>query len=174
MNEKCVSSREIYKGRVVGLRVDDIITDKGVTAKREVISHNGGAAILAVKDGKILLEKQFRYPYGEVIWEIPAGKREGNEEFIATARRELEEETGLIPLDLKEILKIYPTPGYTNEVICVFYADDFKEGSLNFDDCEDILSFWKDEREVYEMIDRKEIKDGKSLAALLWYFSRKK
>ena len=140
MKEKRVFSKEIFKGKVVSLRVDEIVTDKGVKAEREVISHNGGACILAVKDGKILLERQFRYPYGEVVWEIPAGKREGSEEFMETARRELEEETGLIPLNLKEILTLYPSPGYTNEIIGVFYADEFKDGKLNFDDTEDIIS----------------------------------
>ena len=96
MFEKTLSSKKIYDGRVIKLRVDEIETDKGVKQTREVVSHGGGAAVLVVKDGKILLEKQFRYPYKEIIWEIPAGKRDKGEDFIVTARRELEEETGYV------------------------------------------------------------------------------
>lgn len=174
MNEKEISTKKIYDGKVVKLRLDDVITDKGIPAKREVVSHNGGSSVLAVKDGKILLEKQFRYPYNEVLWEIPAGKRDGDEEFIETAKRELEEETGYIPLNLKEVFKVYPTPGYSDEIIGIFYADEFKKGNIHFDETEDISSFFLEPDEVYSMIEKGEIKDGKTLIALLWYFSRKK
>ena len=169
MKEKTLSSKKIFQGKVISLRVDEIITKGDVKGEREVISHNGGSAVLAVKDGKILLERQFRYPYGEEIWEIPAGKRDKDEEFIQTAKRELEEETGLIPLTLKQILTLYPSPGYTDEIIGVFFADNFKQGKLKFDDTEFLTSQWVDEQKVYEMIDSGEIKDAKTLAAILWY-----
>ncbi len=169
MKEKTLSSKKIFQGKVISLRVDEIITKGDVKGEREVISHNGGSAVLAVKDGKILLERQFRYPYGEEIWEIPAGKRDKDEEFIQTAKRELEEETGLIPLNLKQILTLYPSPGYTDEIIGVFFADNFKQGKLKFDDTEFLTSQWVDEQKVYEMIDSGEIKDAKTLVAILWY-----
>ena len=169
MKEKTVSSKKIYDGKILSLRVDKIITKGDVEGEREVISHHGGSAVLAVKNGEILLERQFRYPYGEEIWEIPAGKRDKGEDFFTTARRELEEETGLIPLNLKQILTLYPSPGYTDEVIGIFYADEFENGKTNFDDTEFLTSEWMDAEKVYKMIDDGEIKDAKSLSAILWH-----
>ena len=169
MSEKKISTEKIYDGVVVKLRRDKVVTARGVETYREIVSHCGGACVLAVKDGKILLEKQFRYAYGKDIYELPAGKRDSGEDFEVTARRELEEETGLIPLNLKKITEIYPTPGYTDEVIGIFYADEFEEGKLHFDDTEDLTSEWVQLGEVYKMMERGEIVDAKTLVALLWY-----
>ena len=169
MTEKTLSSEKIYDGRIISLRKDKIVTEKGSEQYREVISHGGGAAILVVKDGKILLERQYRYPYGEVIWEIPAGKRDKGEDFIETAKRELEEETGYRAEKLIKLFEIYPTPGYTDERIGIFKAEGLEKGEIHFDEDEDILSEWIPEEKVFEMIENGEIKDGKSLIALLWY-----
>ena len=169
MSEVKIATEKIYDGVVVKLRRDKVVTARGVETYREIVSHCGGACILAVKDGKVLLEKQFRYAYGKDIFELPAGKRDSGEDFEVTARRELEEETGLIPLNLKKITEIYPTPGYTDEVIGIFYADEFKEGKLHFDETEDLVSEWVDLEEVYKMMSRGEIVDAKTLVALLWY-----
>lgn len=171
MIEKKISTKQIYDGVVVKLRKDKIVLENGVETYREIISHGGGACILAVKDGKILLEKQFRYAYGEEIYEIPAGKRDAGEDFFVTAKRELEEETGLIPLNLKKITEIYPTPGYTDEVIAIFYADEFEKGEIHFDETEFLTSQWIEQEKVFKMIENGEIKDGKTLVALLWYKS---
>ena len=171
MSEKMISSQGIYDGVVVKLRRDKIVTERGVEGYREIISHGGGACILAVKDGEVLLEKQFRYAYGEDIYEIPAGKRDKGEDFYLTAKRELEEETGLIPLNLKKITEIYPSPGYTDEVIAVFYADEFEKGNIHFDDTEDLTSEWVDIDVALKMVEDGRIKDGKTVIALLWYKS---
>ena len=171
MSEKTLSSEKIYDGVVVKLRKDKVVTKNGVQTYREIISHGGGACILAVKDGKVLLEKQFRYAYGEEIYEIPAGKRDKGEDFFVTAKRELEEETGLIPLNLKKITEMYPTPGYTDEVIAIFYADEFENGKLHFDDTEFLTSEWVDIDLAYKMIEDGVIKDSKTIVALLWYKS---
>lgn len=169
MSEVKIATEKIYDGVVVKLRRDKVVTARGVETYREIVSHCGGACILAVKDGKVLLEKQFRYAYGKDIFELPAGKRDSGEDFEVTARRELEEETGLIPLNLKKITEIYPTPGYTDEIIGIFYADEFKEGKLHFDETEDLVSEWVDLEDVYKMMSRGEIVDAKTLVALLWY-----
>ena len=171
MSEKMISSQGIYDGVVVKLRRDKIVTERGVEGYREIISHGGGACVLAVKDGKVLLEKQFRYAYGEDIYEIPAGKRDKGEDFYLTAKRELEEETGLIPLNLKKITEIYPSPGYTDEVIAIFYADEFEKGNIHFDDTEDLTSEWVDIDVALKMVEDGRIKDGKTVIALLWYKS---
>lgn len=171
MSEKKISSTQIYDGAILKLRRDKVLTERGIEAYREIISHGGGACILAVKDEKVLLVRQFRYAYGEEIYELPAGKRDDKEDFSVTARRELEEETGLIPLNLKMITEIYPTPGYTDEKIGIFFADEFKEGEVHFDDTEDLTSCWIDLETAYQMIERGEIKDSKTVIALLWYKS---
>ena len=85
MSEKTLSSTPIYDGVVVKLRKDKILTQRGVESYREIVSHGGGACVLAVKDGKVLLERQFRYAYGEEIYELPAGKRDKGEDFYSTA-----------------------------------------------------------------------------------------
>ena len=169
MSETKISTESIYDGVVVKLRRDKVVTARGVETYREIISHCGGACVLAVRDGKILLEKQFRYAYGKEIYEIPAGKRDSGEDFEVTAKRELEEETGLIPLNLRKITEFYPTPAYTDEVIGVFYADEFKDGQLHFDDTEDLTSEWVEIEKVYKMMEEGEIVDAKTLIALLWY-----
>lgn len=174
MAEKKIGTEKIYDGVVVKLRKDKVLTERGVETYREIISHGGGACVLAIRDGKVLLEKQFRYAYGEEIYEIPAGKRDKGEDFYITAKRELEEETGLIPLNLKKITEIYPTPGYTDEIIGIFYADSFEQGEINFDDTEDLTSEWIELEKVYQMIENGEIKDAKTLIALLWYKSELK
>ena len=173
MKETTLSSEKIYDGRIISLRKDEIITEKGVKQSREVVSHGGGAAVLVVKNGKILLERQFRYPYGEILWEIPAGKRDKGEDYAETAKRELEEETGYVAEKLVKLFEIYPTPGYTNEVIGIFKAEGLKKGVLHFDEDEDITSVWIPEEKVFEMIENGEIKDGKTLIALLWYKAEK-
>ncbi len=173
MKETTLSSEKIYDGRIISLRKDEIITEKGVKQSREVVSHGGGAAEHVVKNGKILLERQFRYPYGEILWEIPAGKRDKGEDYAETAKRELEEETGYIAEKLVKLFEIYPTPGYTNEVIGIFKAEGLKKGVLHFDEDEDITSGWIPEEKVFEMIENGEIKDGKTLIALLWYKAEK-
>lgn len=165
--EKTVDSVKIYDGRVLCVRRDAIVTSDGKKAWREVVHHNGGAAVVAFRDGKILLEKQFRYPYGEEILEIPAGKREGDEDFALTAKRELEEETGLIPLRLRELFRLYPSPGYTDEIIAVYYADEFAEGKTCFDETEELTSFWVDLGEACRMIAGGEIRDAKTVAGIL-------
>ena len=173
MKETTLSSEKIFDGRIISLRKDEIVTEKGIKQSREVVSHGGGAAVLVVKDGKILLERQFRYPYGEILWEIPAGKRDKGEDFAQTAKRELEEETGYVAEKLVKLFEIYPTPAYTNEIIGIFKAEGLKKGVLHFDEDEDIISEWIPEEKVFEMVENGEIKDGKTLIALLWYKAEK-
>ncbi len=168
MKEKTLSENLAFSGTLLKVHVAEVETARGVKCKREFIKHNGGASILAYKDGKIILEKQFRYPYGEEIYEIPAGKRDEGEKFFETAKRELEEETGYIPLNLQKICEFYPTPAYTNEITAVFYADEFEKGNVNFDDNEDLSFEWVAVDKAFKMMDDGIIKDGKTVIALLW------
>ncbi len=172
MKERKLNGETVFKGKILTLNVDEIETDTGAFGTREYVVHGGGAAALAVEDGKVLLERQYRYPYDEIVWEIPAGKRENGEDFEVTARREFEEETGLKPLAMKKIACIYPTPGYTNEKIGIYFVEKFEKGKLNLDECEDIEISWIPLEKAYEMIENGAITDAKTLVALLWYKGR--
>ena len=160
----------VYEGRIISLRNDDIILPDGKPAKREYVCHRGGASILAVDDENyVYLVRQFRYPYREELLEIPAGKLEEGEEAIVTARRELEEETGLVADEIEPFGLIYPTPGYTNENLYVFLATGLKPTKAHLDEGE----FLRVERlpfdEVFEKVISGEIKDGKTCFAILKY-----
>ena len=99
---KLLNSQKIFDGRVIKVFRDEISED-GVSLYREVVRHGGGACVLAEKDGAFAFVRQYRHPVGEYMLELPAGKREGNEDFEVTARRELEEECALKAKELKKI-----------------------------------------------------------------------
>lgn len=172
LEEKTVKSIKIYDGIIVKLYLDDVICPNDLPAKREVIRHPGGAAILCVDDNKILLIKQFRYPYKEVIYEIPAGKLEKNEDPMNAAFREFEEETGRKTDHLEFLGKIYPTVGYTDEIIYLYLAKDYKKTQTHLDRDEFIETLEVTIDEFKEMIKDGRIKDAKTIAAFTYYMLR--
>src|SRR3954470_14342760 len=103
--EKTLSSKEIFKGRVIDLYVEEVELPNGKTSTREIVKHPGAVAVIAITpENKILMVEQFRKPLGRTLVEIPAGKLEKGEQPDATARRELEEETGYTCKDLKPLI----------------------------------------------------------------------
>lgn len=167
--EKKQSSKLIYEGKVISLTVDDVIVNGSVEAKREIVHHNGGAAILVIVDQKILLVKQFRYAFNDEIYEIPAGKLEKGEDPLESAKRELEEETGYIANNIVSLGEIYPTVGFCNEVINLYLVTDVRKGKLNLDFDEFIESYFLPLSEVNDMIINNELKDSKTICALYKY-----
>lgn len=166
--EKEIKQNYVYHGRIINLRVDDVRLPDGVASKREYVEHRGGAAILAIDQSDyVYLVRQFRYPYREVIYEIPAGKLEEGEEAIVTARRELEEETGLVAEDIEQMGEIYPSPGYTNERLYIFLAKGLSQRSAHLDADEylDVIRIPVDE--AIDMVRKGVIKDAKTCYALL-------
>ena len=170
MTEKMVKKNYVYQGKILSLRVDDAQLPDGKPCKREIIEHSGGACVLYVENDSVLLVRQFRYAYGEMLWEIPAGKLEKGEDPKITASRELEEETGIRSEDLSLLFIDYPTPGYTNEKIYIYEAKNGKKVSQNLDDGEFLTAEFVPLTKVKEMLDTGEIKDGKTIIALLKYF----
>ena len=158
-----------YKGKIVNMRVDDILLPDGKNAKREVIEHSGGVCVAALTDDKkILLVKQFRYPYGEIIYEIPAGKRDRqNEEPLECGKRELREETGATAERYFSLGELYPTPGYCGEIIWMFGATGLSFGNTDPDEDEFITFEAIEIEKVVNMILSGEIKDAKTQAAVL-------
>ena len=130
--------------------------------------------MLCVKDGKVALVKQFRYAYGEEVWEIPAGKLERGEDPEKAAVRELKEETGLSAERLEKLFTLYPTPGYTNEKIHVYEAVGATAGESSPDEGEFLTVVYLSVEEALAMVERGEICDGKTVAALQNYALRRK
>lgn len=166
-NEKTVKETYLYNGKILNLKKDEVELPNGERAVREMVEHSGGSAILCERDGKILLVKQFRYPYKEVIYEIPAGKLNTGEDPAETAIRELEEEGGIKAERVVKMFDVYPTPAYTNEIIRIYRAEGLKETQIHLDEDEFLSAVWVDKTEIKKMIDCGEIKDAKTLIALL-------
>lgn len=170
--EKKLSGKTVYDGKILKLEVDEVELPDGNKSTRECIRHCDGAAVLLVEDGKILLVKQYRYLYGKVMYEIPAGKLESGEDPKAGGARELEEETGY-SAELVRLMELYPSVGYTDEVIHIFIADNFEYVGRNPDKDEFVESEFISVCDVLAMIERGEICDAKTVAAVYKYVSGK-
>ena len=169
--EKKLDGKLIYDGKILKLNVDSVLLPDGKTAKREYINHSGGSAVLYVENNRVLLVRQFRYAYGREIYEIPAGKLEKGEDPAVTAKRELEEETGYVAKDLKELFKLYPTPGYSDEIIYVYIAENCSLSHTDPDDDEFVECEFIEIEKVCKMIESGEICDAKTVAAVYKYLT---
>ena len=172
LNEKKLKSKTVYSGKIVTLEVDEVELPNGKTSYRECVRHSGGAAVLLVKDEKVLLVNQFRYLYGKPIYEIPAGKLNAGEDPMVAAARELEEETGYKP-QLKHLADIYPTPGYTDEIIHIYFAQSYEITKQNLDEGEFLNYCFIDIKTVLKMIENGEICDAKTIIAVYKYLLTK-
>ena len=169
LEEKQLTSEYIYNGKIIKLRRDTALLPNGKTSTREVIEHNGGVCVAALTDNdEVLFVKQFRYPYMEIVTEIPAGKRDGaDEDPLVCGKRELKEETGAEAESFIPLGKLYPSPGYCGEVIWMFAATNLRYGEQHPDD-DEFLSVEKIPLEkAVQMILSGEITDAKTQAAVL-------
>ena len=172
LTERTVRKNYVSKGKIVNLRCDDAALPDGKPCKREMIEHPGGASVLCVVDGKIALVRQFRYAYGEAIYEIPAGKLDKDEDPMLAAGRELGEETGLVAERLELMFVLYPTPGYTNEKIYIYEAVGVRAGRQHLDEGEFLNVEYLPVGDVLAMIERGELHDAKTIVAVLEYVRR--
>lgn len=168
--EKKLSGKRVYSGKILNLEVDEVGLADGSVSVREVVRHSGGAAVLYVEDGKALLVKQFRYPYGKEIYEIPAGKIDEGESPYAAAQRELEEETGF-KAELSPLARIYPSPGYTDEIIYIFLAKNSTRSRQNLDKGEFLTAEFIPLDKVVNMVESGEICDAKTVTAICKYLA---
>jgi len=167
--EKSLSSKELYSGRIINVKLDDVELPDGNKSKREYVEHPGGAGILTIDGDEMWLVRQFRYPYKEIIEEIPAGKLEKGEDAIVTAKREIVEEIGYDCESIVPFGMIYPTPGYTNEHLYIFLATGLKKREMHLDEDEFISAYKRPVKDVLKGILDGSIKDGKTCYAVLKY-----
>lgn len=168
LKEQCLSSREVYQGRVLRLRVDTVSLPNGRTSLREIVEHPGGVGILALDDeGRVPVVTQYRYAFSRTLLEIPAGKREPGEEPLVTAQRELREEVGATAREWTSLGQLLPSPGCYNEVLHLFLARGLRFGSLQPDEDEFLSVQRIPFRELLRRCLDGSIQDGKTVAAVL-------
>ena len=167
--EKQINREEIFKGVALHVVRDEIILPDGKKSVREISLHNGAAAVIPIlSDGRVLMERQFRYAHGKVMLEIPAGKLDTKDEPpLEGAKRELLEETGATAKKYTYLGSIAPSPALIDEVIHVYMAEGLTFGERHLDDGEflDIEYYHLDE--LYEMVMKGEITDAKTQIAIL-------
>lgn len=176
LNEKQLSRKEIYDGKVVKLYCDDVELENGSKTKREVIKHPGGVCVVALDDeDNLFVVKQFRYPFGEVLTEIPAGKLEFGEDPEECGKRELKEEIGAEAESFEYLGKLYPTVAYDTEIIYMYLARGLSFGEQNLDDGEFLDVDKIPLKQAVDMVMNNQIFDSKTqLAILKAYLNLKK
>ncbi|MCU0479976.1 MAG: NUDIX hydrolase [Anaerolineae bacterium] len=168
LEENTLDRQPIYHGRVVKLDLVTVTLPDGQSSQREIITHPGAVAIVALDEAQnVLMVRQFRLAAGRVMLEIPAGTLEPNEAPLICAERELQEETGYKPRQLEPIGGIFVAPGYTTEYIHLFRASDLVESRLEMDSDEFIEVVKIPFQQALDMVDNGEIQDAKSIAGLL-------
>lgn len=168
LTEKTLHSETMFDGHILHIRRDTVELPNGAQAFREVVDHPGGVCVLALDgENRVLLVSQFRYPYQEVLRELPAGKLERGEDPRQAAIRELKEETGAEAGSFSSLGELYPSPGYCGEIIRMYLAQDLRFGETHLDEDE----FLNLERipfdRLVEQVLSGEIRDAKTIAAVL-------
>lgn len=168
MVETSLRMQPIYSGRVIKLEVHDVQLGNGKTSMRELVRHPGAVAVVPLdENGHVLMVRQFRFAAGQEMLEIPAGTLEVGEDPDVCAVRELREETGYAPGDIRRIGGIFVAPGYTTEFIHLYVARDLKHDPLAMDDDEQIAVERIPLPEVLGMIESGRITDGKTVVGIL-------
>jgi len=168
LTERLVSGELVFDGTLLKVRRDEVRLPDGSLGTREYIRHPGAVAIVPLfDDGRVLLERQFRYPHGREFIEVPAGKLEANEPHLDTAKRELLEETGYTAQEWSRLGVIHTAIAYTNEAIEIFVAKKLRLGERKLDAGEFLETLIVGFDEAIAMIRDGRITDAKTVAALL-------
>ena len=167
MQERKLSSEMKFDGKLIKVTYD-IADVNGKEAWREVVHHPGASAVVAIdENNRIIMEKQFRYALNDYLLEIPAGKLDKGEDPLVCAKRELEEETGIIASEWISLGTIATSPGFCNEVIHLYVAKGLSKGEIHWDEDEYVEVERYTFDELLQRIKEERIKDSKTLSALL-------
>jgi ADP-ribose pyrophosphatase len=167
---RIIGSKTIYSGPVFGIRRDELVEPGGVRTTREMITHSGSVVVLPVlPDGRVLLIRQYRHAARQFLWELVAGRIDEGESPRKAAARELIEETGYRAKRFRIFLDFFPSPGFLEEKMFILLADRLTEGIAQPERDEKIESRACECKELEQMIQKRIIRDGKTIAALLYY-----
>ena len=168
LTEKTLSSKSVFDGRILHITLDEIELPDGKKSKREVVNHPGGVTVAALdEENNLLFVRQFRYPYKEVVLELPAGKLEKGSTPLENGKRELMEETGAEGYSYISLGQLYPSPGYTSEIIHLYACKIKSQGSSNPDDGEFLNVEKIPLDKAVEMVLNNQIPDAKTQVAVL-------
>ena len=168
LKETLLEKQTVYEGKIVNLRRDTVRLPDGRESLRELVEHPGGVCILPLHDdGSVTVVRQFRYPFQEVITELPAGKLERGEDHRLCGLRELEEEVGIVPEEFIYLGCLYTSPGFSSEVLHMYLARGLRQGETHPDEDEFLESGRLPLPELVEQVMRGEIKDAKTVALVL-------
>ncbi|CAM3122084.1 NUDIX hydrolase [Paenibacillus lupini] len=164
--EETISTEPIFEGKMITLQVDTVAMPDGRTATREIVKHPGAAAVMALLDGKLLVVEQFRKPLEKFQIEIPAGKLDAGEDPLEAAARELEEETGYRADSLKLVSAFFTSPGFADEKLYLYFADQVTLGTQHTDEDEylQVEAITLEQAEAY--IAEGRISDAKTVLAV--------
>jgi ADP-ribose pyrophosphatase len=172
-----LSSREVYRGPVFWVTVDEVIEPGGIRARRDIVHHPGSVVILALDEtgpgNRLLLERQYRQAAESYLWELPAGRVDPGESELAAAKRELHEETGYSASSWRRILKYYASPGFMDETMAIYLAAGLKAGRAQPEEDEFIRRRLVPLADAARMVEKGTIRDGKTIAAILWLQTQK-
>lgn len=170
LRETTMESTEVFRGKLLDVRLDQVRLPSGGVSSREYIRHQGAVVVIPILDnGELIFERQFRYPVGEVFIEFPAGKIDPGESIEETGRRELLEETGFVASSWRYLGGLHPCVGYSNERIEVFLARDLiLQGEQQLDHGEHLDVFSMCLNDAIEAVRSGGITDAKTVSALFW------
>ncbi|WVH09598.1 MAG: ADP-ribose pyrophosphatase [Fluviibacter phosphoraccumulans EoVTN8] len=168
--ESCITSENVWKGRLLDVRRDVVRLPDGSEGVREYVTHPGAVVIIPVlPNGKLIFEWQYRYPVSRVMLELPAGKIDPDEDALKTAQRELKEETGHTAQQWRHLATMHPTIGYANERIEIYLAQNLTSlGKNDLDKGEFLELVELSMDEAFVAIREGRLTDGKTLSAMLW------
>ena len=163
-----MSNKLLHKGNLIELHHERVDFPQGGHTYFDIVKHPGGAVIAAINEkNEICLLEQWRHAISKTIWELPAGCLEPNEPPIETAKRELEEEAGVVASEWRDLGYISSSPGFSNELLYLFEARNISDGTLKLDDAEQLQAHWIAIDKAYDMALNGDIIDAKTLAVLL-------
>ena len=175
---RVLSSREVYHGPAFRVTADEVLEPSGVRTRRDIVHHSGSVVILAIEEAKseprVLLERQYRHAARQMLWELPAGRIDEGENDLHAAKRELLEETGYTASRWRRILRFYASPGFLAEAMNLYFARGLRAGPAQPEADEVIQVRMVPLSAAVRMVMRGTIKDGKTIAGVLWLSQSRK